>query len=130
MPAKSLLDLMPKDEADKAVARGKKRLEHNKSRRGLDITPEMFIVAEMGYYFGWEAVMAIRRGYTINPESKEKEIFTLEEAMVLLEAARKVYYSKLLEQTHSGVISNSFNMSNKSFQSATQPFVEKAEVKE
>lgn len=127
---RSLLDLMPQEEADKALERAKKRLDRQKARKGLDVSPEIFLVSEFGYYFGWDAMLAIRRGYTVVPGTNEKELFTLEEAQVLLEGARKVWYSKLIEQTNSGIISNSFNTSSKSFDSAIEQFKEKAEVKE
>lgn len=129
---------MPKEEAAKAVERAHKRAQ-NSRRDNLAISPEIYLVAEMGYYFGWEAVLAVRRGYTVGYKWRDvkdekpmlvKEPFTLEEAQVLLEGARKVWYSKLAEQTHSGMISNSFNSSSRSFDSAIKPFTEKAEVKE
>lgn len=127
--SKSLLDLMPKEEAAKAIERAQKRTQ-NVDRGNLAISPEIYLVAEMGYYFGWEAVMTVRRGYTIDPETGNKIMFTLEEAQVLLEGARKVWYAKLAEQTHSGMISNSFSSSSNSFNSAIKPFTQKAEVKE
>lgn len=128
--SRSLLDLMPPEEAEKALQRGKNRLGRQKAKRSLDISPEIYLVSEFGYYFGWEAVLAIRRGYTTVPGTNEKEIFTLDEAQVLLEGAKKVWYSKLIEQAHAGIISNTFSSSSKSFDKAVEPFTEKAEVKE
>lgn len=126
---KSLLDLMPKEEAEKAVERGKRRLERQKTRKGLDVSPEIYLVAEFGYYFGWEAVLAIRRGYTVTPGSNDREVLTLEEAQILLEGARKVWYSKLVEQTHSTMVGGSFKTTG-TFDSAIKPFADKAEVKD
>ena len=128
--SKSFLDLLTPEEREKAVERGRKRMNRQKSKRGLDVSPEIYLVSEFGYYFGWDAILAIRRGYTIVPGTNEKEVFTLDEAQLILEGARKVWYAKLIEQAHAGIISNSFNSSSKSFDSATQPFSEKAEVKE
>lgn len=128
--SKSLLDLMPKAEAEKAIERGKKRLERQHARKSLDITPEIYLVAEMGYYFGWEAVMAIRRGYTVVPGANEKEVFTLEEAQVLLEGARKVWYSKLVEESQVAIVGSSFKTGSKSFDGAVRQFRERAEVTE
>lgn len=128
--SKSLLDLMPKEEADKAIERGKRRMARQQSRKHLDVTPEIYLVSELGYYFGWEAVLAVRRGYTVVPGTNEKEIFTLEEAQVLLEGARKVWYSKLVEQSQASMIGNTFRSSSKTFDGATKPFAERAEVKE
>lgn len=128
--SKSLLDLMPEKEAKKAIERGKRRMDHHKSIRGADIYPEIFLVSEMGYYFGWDAVMAIRRGYTVEPVSGVKEPFSLEEAQVLLEGARKVWYSKLTEQTYGNVIGNSFRSESKTIDSAVKQFTDKARVVE
>lgn len=127
-PSKSILDLMPESERDKALERARKRMERQSNKKGLDVSPEIYLVAEFGYYFGWDAMMAIRRGYTVAPGTSEKEIFTLEEALVLLEGARKVWYSKITEQTHAGVISNSFKSSSNSFDGAIKPFSDRAEV--
>lgn len=131
--SKSLLELMPKAERDKAVERGRKRMERQRSKKGLDVSPEMYIVAEFGYYFGWEGVMAIRRGYIEKVSANGsiiKDPFTLEEALVLLEGARKVWYSKLTEQAHAGIVSNSFKSSSNSFESAVKPFTDKTGVTE
>ncbi len=143
--SRSLLDLMPKQEAEKARENAKKRLERQMSRKGLDVSPEMYLVSEFGYYYGWDAVLAIRRGYTIEPvmdsrgnfvTDKEGNIryhpstLTLEEAQLMLEGARKVWYSKITEQTHAQMIGNSFKTTSKSFSQAVKPFTDKAEVKE
>lgn len=121
---------MPKEEAEKALKNAQKRLERQKGKRGLEVSPEIYLVSEFGYYFDWDAVLALRRGYTVDPYTGEKEIFTLEEAQILLEGVRKVWYSKLIEQAHAGVVSNSFNSSSSSFSSAIEPFKEKADIKE
>jgi hypothetical protein len=133
---KSLLDLMPKQEREKAIERGKKRLERNKSRKAVDVSPEIFLIAEALYYGDWDMVRAIRRGYTIEEDLDaqgnliyQKHVLTLEEVQVLLEGARKVWYSKLVEQTHSGMVSNSFKTSSKTFNDAVKSFADRAEVK-
>lgn len=127
---RSLLDLMGEEERAKAIERGNRRMERQRSRKGLDVSPEIYLVAEFGYYFGWDAMMAIRRGFTVVPGTNDKEVFTLTEAQVLLEGAKKVWYSKLIEQAHSGIVSNTFKSSSKSFDSAIGPFKEKADVTE
>jgi hypothetical protein len=133
--SKSLLDLMPKEERDKALERARKRQEKNRARKGLDVSPEIFTVAKAGIYFGWEAVMAIRRGYTIDPDLDEdgnlfykKHILELDEVMVFLEGADKVRYSQLIEQVHAGVVSGSFKSNSQSFDGALKPFTDRAEV--
>jgi len=131
--SKSLLDLMDADDAKRAIERGQKRISKQRTRKGLDVSPEIYTVAEFGYYFGWEGVLAIRRGYIekVGPDgSIVKDPFLLDEALVLLEGARKVWYSKLTEQTHSTMIGNSFRSSSKSFDGAISQFTERATVKE
>lgn len=101
--AKSLLDLMSPEERDKALSRAAKRSASIKAR-SVAVSHEMFLVGEMGYYFGWDAILAIRRGYTVTFDSAGKPIkepFTLEEAEVLVEAAKKVWYSKVIDQVQS-----------------------------
>lgn len=117
---------MPDDARKAVLEKAQARIERNKQRKGLDVSPEFYMAAEMGYYFGWDAIMALRRGYTLAPGSDEKEVFTSIEAHLLLEGARKVWYGKLVEQTQSGVISNTFNHSSKSYDTAIQPFLERS----
>lgn len=129
--SKSLLDLMPEDERNKALERGQKRMDRQRSRKGLDVSPEIYTVSEFGYYFGWEAMLAIRRGYTLVPGTNEKEIFTLGEALVLLEGARKVWYSKLVEQSHGNMVASAAKFSKnpgQSFNNGVKPFTDRAEV--
>lgn len=134
--SKSLLDLMPEDERKKAIERGRRRMDRQKSRKGLDVSPEIYLVAEFGYYFGWEGVMAIKRGYIDKLDAKGevvKDPFTLEEALVLLEGARKVWYSKLVEQSHGNLVANSSAYSKnpgQSFNNGVKPFTDRAEVTE
>ena len=133
MSSKSILDLMPAEQAKKAVERGKKRLDRNRDRKGIDISPEIYLTSEMGYYFGWDAVMAIRRGYTVVPGTNEKEVFTLDEAMVLLEGARKVWYAKNVEMAHGNLVANSSVHSKnpgEAFNKGVKPFTDRADIKE
>lgn len=135
----SFLDKMPQADRERAIKRAEKRLERNKTRKGVEVSPEFFQLCEMGYYYGWDALMAVRRGFTTYIDNKYdedgniigvqaiKEPLTSVEAEVILEGARKVWYSKLIEQAHAGVISNTFNHSSKSFDDAIKPFKEKAD---
>lgn len=125
--SKSLLDLMPEAERDKAIAKAEKRITAQQAKKGLSVSPEFYMAAEIGYYFGWEAIMALRRGYTVDPRSGDKEQFTTVEAQLLLEGARKVWYGKLVEHTQSGVIANTFNHASKSYDSAIRPFLERTQ---
>lgn len=130
MKAKSFLDKMPEEERKKYEERAEKRLRANKSKKGLSVPPEFYMAAEFGYYFGWEAVMALRRGFTVQPVTGEKELLSWAEAQLLLEGARKVWYSKIVDHAEAGVIANTFNASSKSFDDAIRPIKDKAKVEE
>jgi hypothetical protein len=133
MKSRSLLDLMSPEEREKAIIRGRRRQERRKARRGLDISPEIFDICEFGYYFGWDAVMAVRRGYTIAPGSNEKELLSMEEVQILLEGARKVWYTKLLETASTHMASTTSALSKtprQSLESQLKSVKELAEVKE
>ena len=118
----SFLDKMPEAERKQAVERADRRLERQQSKKGLDVPPMFFMAAELGYYYGWDALMAFRRGYTRDMNG-DKELFTMQEATLLLEAAQKVWYKKLTEQAHAGVIGNSFTVKG-SYDEALKPFEE------
>lgn len=51
------------------------------------ISPEMYLLAEFGHFFGWEGVLAI-----------ETEVISLAKAVELIEAMRVVEGKKLYEQ--------------------------------
>lgn len=129
---KNFLDLLSEEGRAKAIERAQKRNERTRSRKGQDISPEIYMVSEFGYHFGWDAMLAIRRGYTVEPVTGDKEVFTLEEAQVLLEGAKKVWYTKLIEQGHATLVAtNSSQAKNpgESFNKGVKPFAEAAEVK-
>lgn len=130
----SLLDLMPQEERDKAIERGKKRLERNKSRKSLDVSPELYIVADFGYFYGWEGVLAIKRGYIEKTDAKGnvvKEPFTLDEVMALTEATNKVWYSKQITQAHGTFAATTaplYKNPAEAFNRTVQPLVDRAEL--
>ena len=138
----SFLDKMPEAERKQAVERADRRLEKQLSQKGLDIPPEFYNASELGYYYDWEAVMAYRRGYTIVPKTDEdlaedkragkdpdwtskykREMLTTQEAYYFIEGGRKIWYKKLSEQAHAGVIGNSFTVKG-SYDEALKPFEE------
>lgn len=127
----SILDLMSKEDKEKALARGKKRLEKKEKQ---DVSPELYIVAELAYYLGMDAVLAIKRGYIINYDDDGKiikEPFTLEEALALLEALRKVWYSKLVESSRGTLVATNSAHSktpDSSFNTGIKPFKDKSDI--
>lgn len=114
----NLLDLMSEEDKSKALTRFKRRMERS-DKFDNRIPNEVYIVAEFGYYFGWEGIRAIR-----NDE------ITLAEANALLEGARKVWYAKLVEQARAGQISTGSVFSkhpNDSFKKGIKPFAKRSE---
>lgn len=133
MRSKNLLDLMSSEERERALERGRKRQERRKARKGLDISPEIFDICEFGYYFGWDALLAVRRGYTVAPGTNEKELLSMDEVQILLEGARKVWYTKLLESARTNMASITSAFSNeprRSLETQLKTVQEMAEVKE
>ena len=132
MKSRNLLDLMPEEDAKKAIERGRNRLERRRARKGMDISPEMFELAEFGYYFGWDALMAVRRGFTIEPVTGKHELLSMEEIQVILEAVRKVWYTKLIESAGVNMTSTGAAFSktpSQTLENGLQPIKERAEIR-
>lgn len=129
----NLLDLMSPEDRQKAIERGKRRLEKNSQKNG-SVSPEIYIISEFGYYFGWAGIEAIKRGYIESRNDKgeiRKTPFTLEEVMVLLEGARKVWYSKLIETGHTNLVANGAAQAKSpgaSFNKGVEPFRQRADL--
>lgn len=122
-PVGNLLDMMTPEHRQQALARFNRRMAKRDEEKNR-ISNEMYIVAEFGYYFGWDAVQAIRNN----------EI-TLEEVFALTEGARKVWYSKLVETGNvMRVATDSSNplakkaQKQKAFRSGMEPYMERAKL--
>lgn len=141
----SFLDKMPENLRKKYEDRAEKR-QNTTQTQGLSVPPEFYDASLLGYYYGWEAIMAFRRGYTIVPKTDEdlaedkkagrkpewtskykREMLTYAEAQVLIEGANKVWYKKLTEQAHAGVISNSYTMKG-TYDQSIKPLEEQAKI--
>lgn len=96
----NLLDLMT--EEDKATV--KRWAEERKNPKyKTDIPHPYYTMAQLGYYYGWEAVVDARRGYHVGVDKNGKLIrlaFELEEAIALIKAAEKVHYKLKLDEGH------------------------------
>lgn len=103
-----LPDLTPEDL--EKIARLKGEVEES------NVSPEMYFIAEFGYYFGWAGILAIENGD-----------ISLEKANELISAARKVWYTKLYEQSITGFYANK---DGKTFNSGMKPFINKMKVQE
>lgn len=89
----NLLDLMT--EQDKATI---KRWTNEKlhPKYPQDIPIPYYTLAELGHYFGWQAVVDLKRGYHtgINQKGEPERVrFTFEEANAMIKAAQKFNYN-------------------------------------
>lgn len=92
--------LSPEDQA-KTKAWAQKRMEAKYKR---DIPPNLYLAAQLGFYYGWQAVVDFRRGYHEGIDEKGNRVkipFQFEEASAFVEAAEKVNYRQMLDQSRS-----------------------------
>ena len=100
------------NDEDKAKVRSWSRNAQS-SRHERDIPPELFIGAKLGFYYGWQALIAFKLGYitTIDDEGKPLKIpYTFDDAVADVRSAEKVNYRNLID---SGDIIASANVSSR-----------------
>lgn len=85
----SLLDLMTPEDKAAAKRNYKRRMSGETPDHRQKSAPSVKLVAEAGIMFGWQAVVDIKRGYTDGGVP-----LTLEEVAALVDAGRKVEYSR------------------------------------
>lgn len=132
----NLLDLLSEEDRAKAQSAYEKRMAGDTSyRKEQKISPEIYLIAEFGYYYGWGAVEAAKRGYIEHFDEhtgeRKKMILTLEEIAVLVEAARKVWYSKVLDTSRGSLVAVGSAMSKNpgsSFKNGMKPFTRGAQI--
>lgn len=90
-----------KEDLAKAT-RAKKRAETS----SVKVNPEWFTIAEFGYYFGWEAIKAI----------KNNDI-EMDEVRTLIAGARKVWAGRAYDIAHASFLGASSAQSKKPAQS-------------
>lgn len=127
----NLYDLL--SDADKAKV-DSWQVERMNPKREPDIPPELYTIAEAGYYWGWAAIEAIMRGYVEKTNDKgepEKIILTMKDVIALCRAAKKVEYRSMLEN---GRISTAANIAGaskepeKSWRENTKYYQKEAEL--
>lgn len=104
---------------DKAKVRSWSRNAQS-SRHERDIPPELFIGAKLGFYYGWQALIAFKLGYitTIDDEGKPLKIpYTFDDAVADVRSAEKVNYRNLID---SGDIIASANVASRDRNWATK----------
>lgn len=100
------------NDEDKAKVRSWSRNAQS-SRHERDIPPELFIGAKLGFYYGWQALIAFKLGYitTIDDEGKPLKIpYTFDDAVADVRSAEKVNYRNLID---SGDIVASANIASR-----------------
>lgn len=130
----NILDLMTPEDRQKSLEAFEKRMAGDTSfRSNQKISPVSFMLAEFGYYYGWEAIAAAKRGYIEGFNEKDQKRvkipLTMEEIAEYTEGARKVWYSKVIDNARANQIgvATAFNDNDKhAFEKATKPFAERA----
>lgn len=114
----NLLDLMSPEHRESALERYRERT----ADRGIDnkVSSQIYLLAEFGYYYGWQAVKDVRDC-----------VITEEEMFVLLEGARKVYYNKLVEKSQvmtTAVATPLSKNSKKTYNEGMKQFIERSKL--
>ena len=88
----NLLDLMTPEDRKTVEGWAVDRLNPQHKQ---DIPPYFYLCAQLGYYYGWQAVVDFKRNYHSGIDSKgnlTRLAFVLEEAVALVKAAEKLHY--------------------------------------
>ena len=116
--SKNLLDLMRPEDRKKMVRRYRERTADKNINN--KISSEMYMLAEFGLMFGWQAVMDVKN-----------DTITGEEMFALLEAGRKVLANRVVEHgvSTSVAIGSQFSKHpNQEFDKGMRGFIERAKV--
>ena len=129
----NLLEMMTPEEQEKMKDAYKKRMRGDGTYKKEKIPPQIYLLAEAGVYFGWQAIVDARRGYT---EAKDdngnlvKIPLTMEEFNGLVMAGKKFRYSDYINQargTQTAVGSVLSKNSKTTFKKGIEPFVKEVE---
>lgn len=129
----NLLDLMSEEDRQLMISLADKR-KRNGGFATVSVSPEAYLVAELGYYYGWSAIESVKRGFVETFDdngNKRKIILSMDEVQLLVEAARKVWYNKLIEMGRSTQVAAASVMSKhakKAFTDGMKPFMERARL--
>lgn len=116
--SKNLLDLMRPEDRMKMIRRYKERTADKNINN--KISSEMYMLAEFGLMFGWQAVMDVKN-----------DTITGEEMFALLEAGRKVLANRVVEHgvSTSVAIGSQFSKHpNQEFDKGMRGFIERGKV--
>lgn len=118
MPSKNLLDLMRTEDRKKMILRYRERTANKNINN--KISSEMYMLADFGMMYGWNAIMAVK-----NDEVTGEEMFAL------LEAGHKVLANKTIEHgvSTSVAIGSQFSKHpNQEFDKGMREFKERARI--
>lgn len=116
--SKNLLDLMRPDDRKRMIQRYKERTADKNINN--KISSEMYMLAEFGLMYGWDAVIDVKN-----------DTITGEEMFALLEAGRKVLANRAIERgvTTSVAIGSQFSKHpNQVFDRGMKEFRERAKI--
>lgn len=122
----NLLDIMTDDDRQSATKLAHK---HSNGQLSSKVNPMVYQVAKLGYYYGWGAIEAVKRGYV--DKDGEKIMLTMEEVSELVKAADKIWAQKCIDLTHCSQIGTSSAMSEhpkQVFEKAIKPFEKMAAI--
>lgn len=107
----NLLDLMSAEDATKARVKAAKR----EARASEVMTAEYMLLAELGVYYGWQAVMSVL-----------DDTITIPQARMFIEGARKMHSADVLDSAIAGVAANAKKKSH--FEKVMKPFITNMKV--
>ncbi len=94
----NLLDFMSQEDREMVNQWAEQR---RVSKYKRDIPTDLYLAAQLGYYYGWQAVVDFRRNYTegIDKDGKRtRHAFGFVEASALVKAAEKVRYRTMMDE--------------------------------
>ena len=93
----NLLDLMTPEDREAVEVTFKKRMSGDNTFRKGKVSRVAYLLAELGMLYGWEAIVAAKRGYieTFDEHTgkKQKMPLSMEELSALVDAGQKVKHS-------------------------------------
>ena len=129
----NLLEQMSPEERDKMKDAFKKRMAGDGTYKREKIPPQIYLLAEAGVYFGWQAIVDARRGYTEATDDDGNIVkipLTMEEFNGLVMAGKKFRYSDYINQargTQTAVGSALSKNAKTSFEKGIRPFMKQIE---
>lgn len=129
----NLFEMMTPEEQEKMNQAFEKRMRGDGTYKKEKIPPQIYLLAEAGVYFGWQAIVDARRGYTEARDDDGNLVkipLTMEEFNGLVMAGKKFRYSDYINQargTQTAVSSVLSKNSKQTFRDGMRPFMKELE---